>query len=174
MRRVVPIALICAVLVVAGCGSSGGTPAATNTQGTSETEPGGGETGHPAPPPTATAVRRAYSTFFSSKTSLSQSILALQHGTVFTVTLREQGQSQRAQQSGASVSTVQLLSPNVAEVRFSVTSNGVTALTNVPGKAVLENGHWKVAAETFCELLRLEGSAPKACNDPKITALPSS
>lgn len=97
----------------------------------------------------------------------------LQHGTAFTATLRQQGQSQRAQGSGASVSTVQLVSPNVADVKFSVKSNGVTALSNIPGKAVRENGQWKVAAVTFCQLLKLEGSAPNTCNDPKITALPT-
>lgn len=161
---------MCTVLLVAGCSSSGGSPA-PNTTGTTAAQPGGG-TGQPAPPPTAAAIRRAYATFFSSKTSLSQSIVSLQHGTVFTATLRQQGQSQRAQQSSASVSTVQLVSPNVANVRFSVKSNGVTALTNRPGKAVREDGHWKVAAITFCQLLQLEGSAPSACNDPKITALP--
>jgi hypothetical protein len=38
---------------------------------------------------------------------------------------------------------------------------------------VRENGKWKVAAQTFCTLLVLEGTAPPACKDPAITALPN-
>jgi hypothetical protein len=168
MRRIAA-ALASTVLLVAGCSSSGKSPAGSHDAPArfSATGP------IPAGSTITAAVRKAYEVVFSSKTSIAQSRDALQHGDVFVPTLREQANTPHGQQSSASVSRVGLVAPNVADVRFSITSNGITALTDVPGKAVLENGRWTVAAATFCQLLDLEGSAPKACDDPKITALPS-
>jgi hypothetical protein len=166
MRRLVAAVTSCVALVVAGCSSSA-QPAATSTPPASSAA-----AGRPADPATTAAVRRAYAAFFSSKASLAQSQAALQHGAAFTAAIREQGAGPHGQQSSASVSSVSLSSPDVADVQFSITSNGITALRDVPGKAVRENGTWKVAATTFCQLLSLEGSAPKACDDPSITALP--
>ena len=167
MRRVAA-AVISAALLVAGCSSSGSaTPPTTSASASS----GGG--GRPADAATTDAVRKAYETFFSNKTSVAQSRAALQHGELFTATLREQANSPHGQQSSASVSSVRLVSPDVADVRFSITSNGITALPDARGNAVREDGQWKVATATFCQLLKLQGSAPKACDDPKITALPS-
>jgi hypothetical protein len=53
-----------------------------------------------------------------------------------------------------------------------VYSNGKPALPGASGLAVRQGGKWKVAAQTFCQLLTLQGDAPHACNDPKITAVP--
>jgi hypothetical protein len=166
MRRIAA-AVISAALFVAGCSNSGGTSSPTSSS------PASTGTGPPADATTTAAVRKAYAVVFSSKTSIAQSRDALQHGGVFVPTLREQANTPHGQQSSASVSSVHLASPNVADVRFSITSNGITALTDVAGKAVREGGRWTVAAATFCQLLDLEGSAPKACDDPKVTALPS-
>lgn len=170
MRRVAA-AVISAALLAAGCSSSGG--ADFGTTALASTGASSSEGGRPADAATTAAVSKAYKTVFSSTTSIAQSRDALQHGDVFAATLREQANSPHGQQSSASVASVRLASPSVADVRFSITSNGITALTDVPGKAVREDGQWKVAATTFCQLLNLEGSAPKACDDPKITALPS-
>ena len=170
MRRIAAAA-ISAALLVAGCSSSGGPEFGTTAL--ASTGASSSEGARPADAATTSAVGKAYKTVFSSRTSVAQSRDALQHGEVFTPTLREQGNSPHGQQSSASVSSVRLVSTDVADVRFSITSNGITALTDVPGKAVREDGQWKVAATTFCQLLSLEGSAPKACDDPKITALPS-
>jgi hypothetical protein len=170
MRRIAA-AVMSTVLLVAGCSSSGKSPA---SPGSHDAPARFSATGPiPAGSTITAAVRKAYATLFSNKTTVAQSRDALQHGDVFVATLRQQAGTPHGQQSSASVSKVGLAAPNVAVVRFSITSNGVTALTDVPGKAVLEDGHWKVAATTFCQLLNLEGSAPKACDDPKITALPS-
>jgi hypothetical protein len=170
MRRIAA-AVASTFLLVAGCSSSGKSPASAGSHDAPARFSATGPT--PAGSTITAAVRKAYEVAFSSKTSIAQSRDALQHGDVFTATLREQAGSPHGQQSTASVSSVRLASPSVADVRFSITSNGVTALTDVPGKAVREDGRWKVAAATFCQLLDLEGSAPKACDDPKITALPS-
>jgi hypothetical protein len=97
----------------------------------------------------------------------------LQNGARFHDALVAQGKSQYASTSTARVRSVRLLSPNVASVNYDILSNGQPLLQDVHGHAVRQNGRWVVAAETFCGLLKLQGSAPHACSDPSATALPS-
>jgi hypothetical protein len=61
----------------------------------------------------------------------------------------------------------------VAVATFNLMSAGQTVLTNTPGYAVKDAGKWKVAAGTYCGLLKLQNSAPKQCDDATITAFPS-
>ena len=63
-------------------------------------------------------------------------------------------------------------SGSVLAVTFTITNSGTPLLSNIKGFAVQEGGTWKVAAATFCVLLKLEGSPPAACSDSSITALP--
>jgi hypothetical protein len=100
-------------------------------------------------------------------------VTVLQHGSAFSPTLAGQAKAAAAQKLAATVSKVNLASPNVADVTFTLTSNGSPLLPNTHGKAVREGGTWKVAAETFCALLGLQGTPPAVCKDPKMTALPN-
>jgi hypothetical protein len=120
--------------------------------------------------PTRAAITAAYTTFFSSNSSLAQSMAVLQHGAAFRATLEAEGNSGYAQNSSATVGAISLVAPDVADVSFVVHS---TISLPYMGKAVREDGRWKVAAETFCRLLTLEGTAPHACTDPAIVGLPA-
>jgi hypothetical protein len=71
------------------------------------------------------------------------------------------------------VSSVALQSPNVANVIFTLSSNGSPLLPNNPGLAVKQDGVWKLAAQTFCGLAAAAGPAPAACGDTSITNLPT-
>jgi hypothetical protein len=117
-------------------------------------------------------ITQAYEVFFSNNSTTPQSQAALQHGEKFTAALDAEGTSSYATKSSATVSKVVVLSPNSADVTFSVISNGVAVLKDTPGKAVREGGTWKVAAQTFCALLALQGNPPSACSDSSVTALP--
>jgi hypothetical protein len=117
-------------------------------------------------------ITQAYEVFFSNNSTTPQSQAALQHGEKFTAALDAEGTSSYATKSSATVSKVVVLSPNSADVTFSVISNGVAVLKDTPGKAVREGGTWKVAAQTFCALLTLQGNPPSACSDSSVTALP--
>ncbi|MCW2597518.1 MAG: hypothetical protein JWP39_3406 [Jatrophihabitans sp.] len=174
---------VVALTGLAGCSSSGkggsssssstpvSTPAAsTSAASTSAATSGAGTS---ADAVTTKAVTTAYETFFDIKATTAQTVTVLQHGSAFSPTLAGQAKAAAAQKLAATVSKVNLASPNVADVTFTLTSNGSPLLPNTHGKAVREGGTWKVAAETFCALLGLQGTPPAVCKDPKMTALPN-
>ena len=163
--RTVLVAVTLAGLTLAGCSSSSGhrEPASAARSAAS---------GLAADRATTTAIAAAYSTFFSSSSSVDQAQAVLQHGTSFRAALIKEGQGSDADRSGATVTAARLVGPDVADVTFDVTSNGKTQLSGFPGKAVRENGTWKVAAATFCALTGLQGSAPGNCKNASLTALP--
>lgn len=166
-----PVTLGLAVaIVLGGCASSGGAGGAPAVTATGAASSGAGA---PADASTKEAVTTAYETFFDSSTTVARSQAVLQHGASFTKALADEARSSYAEKSSASVSSVTLTGTDVADVKFTIKNNGSPLLADTPGKAVRENGTWKVAAATFCGLLELEGNAPDACKDPKITALPN-
>ena len=96
---------------------------------------------------------------------------ALQHGEAFKATLEAQAKGQYSKNSGVEVGDVAVRGP-IADVTFTITSKGAPLLSNIKGYAVQEGGAWKVAAMTFCMLLKLQGTPPSVCSDASITALP--
>ncbi|MDT4903029.1 MAG: hypothetical protein QOH52_1045 [Pseudonocardiales bacterium] len=174
---------VVALIALAGCSSSGkggsssssstpvSTPAASASAASTSAATSGA--GTPADAVTTKAVTTAYETFFDIKATTAQTVTVLQHGSAFSPTLAGQAKAAAAQKLAATVSKVNLASPNVADVTFTLTSNGSPLLPNTHGKAVREGGTWKVAAETFCALLGLQGTPPAVCKDPKMTALPN-
>lgn len=177
-------ALLASALVLAttaACSSSGGPdtagPNATNqpTAGGGATTPAAGSSSAPAATPadpaTKKAVTTAYEHFFSGTAAPAVSQQALQHGDAFKATLDAQSKGQYSKDSGVKVGDVAVRG-QVADVTFTITSKGKPLLSNIKGFAVQEGGTWKVAAVTFCGLLKLEGNPPSACSDTSITALP--
>jgi hypothetical protein len=182
-RRKVPAVLaiaVAAAVALAGCSGSAankgtsssttGSKPATGSGSSPNSSPSG--SGAPADAATKAAVSGAYATFFNPKTSAARSEAVLQHGASFRKTLAEQASTAQSQNVSATVSKVSRTGPNVAAVTFTLLSGGSPLLTDTPGFAVREGGAWKVAAQTFCGLLQLQGGAPAACNDTSITALP--
>lgn len=166
-RRLVA-AVLAAVTVLAGCSSSGSAKGGKD----GSTPPSASVSAGPAADPATTqAVTAAFQTFFSNTSTAAQSQAALQHGDKFTKTLEEQGKSSYADKSSAKVTAVHTSSsPDVVSVAFTVSTGSLTL--PFQGYAVRTAGTWQVAAKTFCDLLTLEGSAPAACQDQSITALP--
>jgi hypothetical protein len=159
-----------ATFSVAACGSSSsgktsGTSGAHSTPGSS--------TGSTPDAKTAAAIRTAYEKFFAPDTPEEVSLGLLQDGQAFKSTVEAQAKGSLAQKSSATVSKIELQSPTVAKVVFSILINGSAALPNQPGFAVKIDGTWKVSGKTFCDLLKLEGSPAPACNTPEATAFPS-
>jgi hypothetical protein len=186
MGRCRPLAASAAAVIIAACAacSSSGSPSAgerapSSVAAASSAAPSAAPSGTPADAATRRLVAAAFSDFFGSTSTAARSQAALQHGEAFTATLEEQSKNSHADDSGATVGAVTLdgpghgTTPNIARVTFTITGGGRPLLANVGGYAVREGGRWKVAATTFCMLLKLEGSAPAACHDPSITALPS-
>jgi hypothetical protein len=160
-----------AVAALSACGtSSGGGPSSPPPSTTAAPSTGG--PGSPADAATTSAVKNAYHTLFAPSTPLRESIAVLQDGTSFKEALIEQGKSPMAKKSSAAVSKVTLLSPDLAQVTYSVLLAGTPVLPGQTGYAVREDGAWKVADKTFCGLLALDGSTPAACKRPGATTLP--
>ena len=128
--------------------------------------------GTPADAATTHAVTAAYEAFFSYQSTAQQSEDALQAGSQFAAVLAQQGQQSYAQKSSATVASVSMIAPDTAKVSFSVLVGGQPLLPGATGFAVRIGGSWKVAAVTFCGLLKLQGDKVDACNDPSVTALP--
>jgi hypothetical protein len=161
------IALALAAALTGCSGSSGPNPSSPPPA-----DAGSGRSGTPADAATRHAVSTAFSTFFSPTSTPAQSEVVLQHGSVFSKTLADEAKSTQAQHVTATVSAVSLTSADVAAVTFTLTSGGSPLVSNTSGYAVREGGSWKVAAQTFCSLLQLEGNAPAACKESSITTLP--
>jgi len=171
------------IIALAGCSSSAkkhdsspggaGTGSGSTPTQTSSSDPSGTPAGSGTPADAATklAVTKAFTTFFGDVGTVAQSEAVLQHGAMFADALEEQSKGAYAQKSSASVSDVRV-SGDLAYVTFTISSNGTALLPNTKGYAVRDAGTWKVAAQTFCTLLQLEGSPPAACKDSTITALP--
>jgi len=155
--------VLCLAVAVAGCSSSSKHAASSST---SSAAAGAIDAASKA------AITKAYLTFFNPKSPEAESIASLQHGSLFRTAIEQQATSTQAQTASVKVTAVQLLRPGVAQVIFTIYTGGQAVLPNTKGKAVLEGGVWKLAAETFCALLQIAGALPNACKDPKVTALP--
>jgi hypothetical protein len=174
-RRAVLSASLAAVAALAGCSSSGGeqpSPSSGNAGGgiCDRVSPGKGvPTGSSA----TKAVEKVYSLFFSTATSFAKSMAVLQHGEELCPSLAAVNDtSYGKQKTSATVESVRLKNPNLASVKFTIRVAGQIVLPHADGYAVRENGDWKVAADTFCQLLTLEGHPPEECKDKSFTALP--
>jgi hypothetical protein len=168
-------------LAATGCSSSGGsaaktTPAAPTTPAPTTSQTSTQPPAGPAPADAATkaAVIKAYTTFFGGTKSIPALVADLQNGDKLGDALAAQAKNPVAATLTATVSAVTLENPHVANVTFTLLSKGAALLTNTPGKAVLVDGTWRLAADTFCGLVAAAGPVPPSCADTTITALPTS
>jgi hypothetical protein len=187
LRRAALCAGIALTAALTGCSSSGSksggtstppttppsTPPSTNTVTTPAGTSSSSAAGTPADPATKAKISHAFTVFFNTDTPLGPSMAVLQHGTKFRQALIKESNSAAAQGITAQVSDVLMQGARVALVTFTLKSGTSDLLPNTHGYAVQEDGKWKVAAQTFCALLGLEGTAPAICNDKSITALPN-
>jgi hypothetical protein len=174
LRRVGFAGALVGCLLTAGCSSSGGGKGSSTSgappAGQSESSPIGAL---PSDPATTQSATTAFEMFFNSKTSPVNSQKFLQHGAEFAKSLEKQATASYSKDTVAKVSSVQPIRKGVAAVTYSLVSKGTPLLPNVGGFAVLENGTWKVSAQTYCNLLKLQGDVAPACSDKTITALPA-
>lgn len=136
-----PLALVLA-LVLASCGSSTTSSAAA----------------HPR-----AQITKNWETFFDGKTSASQRIKLLQHGSKFSSLIKSQSGKGLAAETSAKVSSVTLSGSKKATVDYTILLNGQPALKKQKGTALLHKGTWQVSDSSFCGLLALQGAKPAAC-----------
>jgi hypothetical protein len=133
--------------VAAACGSSS---ASTTSSPSPSASPSASATA---------AIKAEWEKFFAGTTPAAQKIPLLENGQQFAQTIQAQAQSPLAKSTSARVSSVKVTSPTTAAVKYSILLGTQVALTDQTGQAVLQNGVWKVSAQSFQALLTLEGAA---------------
>lgn len=113
--------------------------------------------------PAVKEITDAFVAFFDGKTPADTKAGLVENGSTFAPTLAAQASSPMAAGSTATVSNVKLDDSTHASVTYTVLINGSPALPNQAGKAISVDGKWKVAAATYCGLLKLQGGAPASC-----------
>ena len=104
--------------------------------------------------------------FFNSSTPTSERVALLQNGSAFTSAINSLSQLPIASGIGAKVTSVTVNSATSATVTYNLVSGSSTLLTGQTGKAVYEDGTWKVGDASLCGLFKLVpgGTLPAACN----------
>lgn len=64
------------------------------------------------------------------------------------------------QQASAKVKSIELTGPDQATVTYDILLNDTVALADSQGVAVIQDGLWKVSANSFCALIILGATGP--------------
>ncbi len=155
---------VIAAATVTGCSddkSDNATPTTTAAAATTAAAPAAGSSA--ADPATTKAVTDAYVLFFDAKQPADKRAAAVEKGDVFAPVLAAQAGNPQAQGTSATVSKVTTVDADHADVTYTLLMGGNPVLPDQAGQAVQENGQWKVAATTFCALLKLQGGTAPAC-----------
>ncbi|MFD8523271.1 hypothetical protein [Streptomyces capillispiralis] len=149
------VALVLApALAACGDGGGGDSPVPTQTAERTPSAPGS------APADRAAAereVKQNWEKFFDPRTSLDDKKKLLQHGQFMGPVLEAFSGDERGGQVKAQVTEVSFTSPTEADVKFALSLKGVTALPDASGKAIEEDGTWKVSVKSLCALVELSG-----------------
>jgi hypothetical protein len=119
----------------------------------------------PSDPKAAEAeIKENWRTFFDPKTSLKDKQAVLENGERMAPVLQAFSGDERGGQVGAKVEKVAFTSPTEANVTYTLTLQGRTALPNASGTAVEQDDTWKVSVKTLCALVQLSrtGSATQS------------
>jgi hypothetical protein len=159
MKRVLAVGV--ALIVLGACGGGGGkkSAAAPTTEAT--------------PATTATTVFDAdkakadittlYTTFFNEKTTTDDAVKLLEDGEALRPAIEAQRTSGAAAGISTSIKTIQLASPEKADVTFDILLKGAVVAPNTKGEAKWLDGRWKINKTLFCTLVGLAGQHPAAC-----------
>ena len=169
-RRILlaPALALALALAVAACSSSSSSPSSS----TASSAPASSAPASSAPASSSSAVNAAavaeittnWEKFFNASTPTSERVALLQNGSTFASAIA--GLSSLVSGLGAKVTAVTVNSATTATVTYNLTAGGSSLLSGQTGKAVYENGVWKVGDASLCGLIKLVpgGSVPTACS----------
>ncbi|MFD5519409.1 hypothetical protein [Streptomyces sp. NPDC127066] len=154
----VAAALVLAAALTACSDDSGGGSSASPTP-SAEQSTGVPSATAPADPAAAQQeIRQNWEKFFDPAVSAKEKQAVLENGDRMAPLLQGFNGDQRGRQVKASVEKIEFTSPTEADVTYTLTLNGATALPNASGTAVEQNGTWKVSVKTLCALVQLSGN----------------
>jgi hypothetical protein len=172
-RSLMTVLASAAVLSVAACGSSGSggeTQPHPSTSAPSTTAPAASSsssaTSGSGGPGASATIAANWAAFFNAKTPEARRVALLQDGDKFASVIKSQLGSGLAATATAKVTKVTVTSATQATVVYNILVSGQTALPNVKGVAVKQDGTWKVGVASLCGLLKIE-------NGGKTSSLPA-
>jgi len=104
-------------------------------------------------------IKQNWEKFFDPAVSTKDKQAVLENGDQMAQVLQGFNGDQRGQQVKAKVEKIEFTSPTDANVTYTLTLKGATALPNASGTAVEQDGTWKVSVNTLCALVQLSGDA---------------
>jgi hypothetical protein len=166
------LALIAAASACSSSGSSATTTPPTPTTSASAGSPSAVPASSSAAPATSAPANAAaeitanWEKFFDSSTSVAEKAKLLENGGTFSSAIQSLVNLPLASGLGAKVTAVVVNSATSATVSYNIVAGGSTLLANQSGKAVYQDGIWKVGDATLCNLFKLipGGSVPSACS----------
>lgn len=170
-RQLLRGAIALALVLTSGCGTrvrdqlrALSTPGATSATAPTTTAPA------TTAPATTTgtidaAAARAEITanwekFFRATSTIAERATLLENGSQYVAALTQRSKDPLQAQASAKVTTVEVTGPDRATVTYDVSLNGNVALPGAQGVAVLQDGVWKVSAQSFCSLVSLGATGP--------------
>ncbi|MFI1420532.1 hypothetical protein ACH4VX_21595 [Streptomyces sp. NPDC020731] len=140
---------------LAACDSGGGgsgtsTPSADRTTSAPGSAPANQEAAEQE-------IRQNWEKFFDPRTPVDEKKKLLQNGELLGPVLEAFSGDNRVGQVKAEVTEIAFTSPTEADVTFTLTLRGATALPDASGVAVDDDGTWKVSVKSLCALVRLSG-----------------
>jgi hypothetical protein len=166
---------VAALMAASACGGSSSKSSSSSTSSTSTTttsSPSSPPSTTPSTSPTGTSnatgpadaaaataqIKQNWQMFFDPKTTIANKEKYLENGTALASLLQGFAADPRVGQVAATVSNVAFTSPTTATVTYALSLQGTVVEPNATGKAVLQNGTWKVADATLCGLVALTGN----------------
>ncbi|WP_194915580.1 hypothetical protein [Catenulispora rubra] len=163
---------VAALMAASACGGGSSKPSASATGSSSTTSTTSSPSSSPSTSPTGTAssagpadvaaataqIKQNWQTFFDPKTTIPNKEKYLENGTVLAPLLQGFAADPRVSQVSAAVTNVAFTSATTATVTYALSLQGTVVEPNATGKAVLQDGTWKVADSTLCGLVALTGN----------------
>ena len=171
-RRIIlaPALGLALALAVAACSSSS---SSSSSSASSSSAPASSAPASSAPASSASGSSAAvaeitanWEKFFNFGTPTSERVALLQNGSAFSSAISALSKIPLASGIGAKVTSVTVNSATSATVNYNLVSGSSTLLSGQTGKAVYEDGTWKVGDASLCGLFKLVpgGTVPAACN----------
>lgn len=152
-----------AVLVLAtaltACSDNGGGGSASPTPSAEHTTSVPSATAPADPAAAQKEIKQNWEKFFDPSVSTQEKQALLENGDQLAPVLQGFNGDQRGREAKATVEKIEFTSPTQADVTYTLTVKGATALPNASGTAVQQNGTWKVSVNTLCALVQLSGNA---------------
>ncbi|MFF1814645.1 hypothetical protein ACFVXW_37045 [Streptomyces sp. NPDC058251] len=152
--------VLAAALTACGDDSGGGgssAPPLPSAQRSTSAEPS--PTAPSDPAAAEQEVKKNWEKFFDPAVPQKDKQAVLENGDRMTKVLQSFNGDKRGQEVQAKVEKVEFTSPAGANVTYSLTLKGATALPGASGTAVEQDGTWKVSVKTLCALVQLSGNA---------------